>query len=454
MLALSPPQPIVITITSLPFLLAAFQGLTLTVILWFMKSSTVGEGYSANRLLSGFLLVLCIVLVDHAADTTGYYFYAPALIDTTAPLLLLIGPLLWGYVKLQCSPEDLRFRWQHLVHLLPAVLQLCILLPFILNTQYDAKLLHFYDAWFSDLHIDSGDSTTNCPSVLPWNWSNCLITLQTVVGKPEFDLVLKSPLALLWLSNIGLISLWVSLIGYLTHSLILLQQHRATMRQLSSSPASREMRWLTYFILLWAATAAFYIATSFQQEFFDTEVLGSDTRETIVHWMLSIGVVYLGVLAVQQPEIFSKNIRIDSHPVQPCIPNPSGTKYRNSPLTTELMAEMRTQLEQHLSLHQSYLDPELSLKSLSDQTGIGPHVLSQVINDAIGVNFFDYINGYRLEVVKRDLLNDDKRNILRIATDAGFNSKSSFYQFFRKREGMTPSEWRKCQSGNKDFRRA
>lgn len=454
MIDLIPPQPIVITLASLPFLMAAFQGLTLSVILWFLKSSTEVEGYSANRLLSGFLLVLSIVLVAHAADTTGYYFYAPALIDTTAPFYLLIGPLLWGYVKLQSNQQTVQFRWPHLVHLLPAVLQLCMVLPFILNTQYEAKLFYFYDTWFPELGIDTGEYTISCPSYLPWHWNTCLVTLQSVVGKPQYDLILKSPLALLWLTNIGLVALWVSLIGYFSHSMVLLQRHRETMHQLASSPASRELRWLTHFILFFSAIAAFYIVTSFQHEYLDSELIGDDTRETIVYWMLSIGVVYMGVLAVLQPVIFSKDIRIDSPPAQSIIPastntlpsskpTQNGKKYRNSPLTSESMGEMRAQLEQHLNTHKSYLDPELSLKSLSEQIGIGPHALSQVINDAIGMNFFDCINGYRLEAVKRDLVQERNRNILQIATDAGFNSKSSFYQFFRKREGMTPSQWRK-----------
>ncbi len=439
----TPPEPIAITVASLPFLLAAFQGLTLSVVLWFKRSSTGGEGYSANRLLSGFLLVLCIVLVEHAVDTTGFFFHAPALIETTVPLYLLIGPLLWGYVKLQSSPKQLQFRWHHLVHLLPAVLHLCIVLPFVLNTQYEAKLLYFYDFWFPELSIDTGEYTSRCASLLPWHWKTCVITLQPVAGEPQYDLILKSPLALLWLTNIGSVMLWVSLIGYCSHCLILLRRHRATMHQLSSSPASRDLRWLTRFIIFFTATAAFHIAISFQQEFFDFEFFGDDTRAIIVFWLLSIGVVYLGVMAVLQPVVFSKDIRIESPATSSIVSPQSGTKYRNSPLTTESMDEMRAQLEQHLNTHKSYLDPELSLKSLADQMGFGPHALSQVINDAVGMNFFDYINGYRLEVVKHELLQNRGKNILHIATDAGFNSKSSFYQFFRKREGMTPGQWRK-----------
>ena len=73
------------------------------------------------------------------------------------------------------------------------------------------------------------------------------------------------------------------------------------------------------------------------------------------------------------------------------------------------------------------------------------HALSQLINEELGQNFFDYINSFRIQEFERRLV--DPRNahvsILGIAMDVGFNSKSSFNTAFRKFKGMTPSEYRK-----------
>jgi len=67
----------------------------------------------------------------------------------------------------------------------------------------------------------------------------------------------------------------------------------------------------------------------------------------------------------------------------------------------------------------------------------------------MGVNFFDCINDYRLRDVKQELQSNNTKQILQIAMDCGFNSKSSYYNFFKKREDMTPSAWRKKYGNNK-----
>ena len=112
-------------------------------------------------------------------------------------------------------------------------------------------------------------------------------------------------------------------------------------------------------------------------------------------------------------------------------------------MTPDSTQEIRTRLESRLDVHKDYLDPDLSLKSLSERLEISPHILSQVINESMGVNFYDCINDYRLRAVKHELQSNNGKQILQIAMDCGFNSKSGFYSFFRKREDMSPGAWRK-----------
>jgi len=67
-----------------------------------------------------------------------------------------------------------------------------------------------------------------------------------------------------------------------------------------------------------------------------------------------------------------------------------------------------------------------------------------VINTRLQQNFFDFINHYRIEKVKKDLADPQKKNlkVLAIAFDAGFNSKSSFNAIFKRHTNLTPSEYR------------
>ena len=90
-----------------------------------------------------------------------------------------------------------------------------------------------------------------------------------------------------------------------------------------------------------------------------------------------------------------------------------------------------------------YRRPDLTLTTLAEILGTNPSLLSKVINKKFNLNFNDYINGYRVEEVKK-LMADEKYqqfNLLAIAYDAGFNSKSTFNRAFKKVTGLNPKNF-------------
>jgi len=94
---------------------------------------------------------------------------------------------------------------------------------------------------------------------------------------------------------------------------------------------------------------------------------------------------------------------------------------------------------------QLYQDANLSMASLAEQMDTSTRTLSRIIKDGFDGNFFDLINTYRVEEVKINLLEESYAHysILSIGLDAVFNSKSTFYNVFKKQTGMTPSQYRK-----------
>ena len=90
-----------------------------------------------------------------------------------------------------------------------------------------------------------------------------------------------------------------------------------------------------------------------------------------------------------------------------------------------------------------YIDENITLKNLAERMGITLHQLSQLLNEKLNVNFYTFINKYRIEEARRMLTEEPDRSIITIAYAVGFNSKSSFYEAFSKFTGKTPYKFRK-----------
>src|SRR5690606_10541592 len=92
-----------------------------------------------------------------------------------------------------------------------------------------------------------------------------------------------------------------------------------------------------------------------------------------------------------------------------------------------------------------YLQPALTLEKLATQLQMPTRSLSNMINRQFSCNFFEFINAYRIDEAKR-LLSEPgsvQKNMLDIMYEVGFNSKATFNTLFKKKLGMTPSEYRK-----------
>jgi len=91
-----------------------------------------------------------------------------------------------------------------------------------------------------------------------------------------------------------------------------------------------------------------------------------------------------------------------------------------------------------------YQDAELSLRSLAETLDIHPHELSRIVNTALGKNFNDFINEYRIREITQKMQDPayDRITLVGIAFDAGFNSKSTFNRVFREMTGKSPAEYK------------
>jgi AraC-like DNA-binding protein len=120
-------------------------------------------------------------------------------------------------------------------------------------------------------------------------------------------------------------------------------------------------------------------------------------------------------------------------------------KYQKSGLSADKAKTIKEKLSKLMEEEKPYLDSNLTLTRLAESLNVSPHNLSEVINTQLQQTFFDFVNQYRVEQVKKDLADPRKQHLtfLALALDAGFSSKSSFNAIFKKHTGLTPSEYMK-----------
>ncbi len=127
------------------------------------------------------------------------------------------------------------------------------------------------------------------------------------------------------------------------------------------------------------------------------------------------------------------------------LPENDVSKYKNSNLNTELIPKYMKDLVKVMEVDKLYLNGKLSIQDVSEKLNIPRQHISEVLNEHMNTSFQDFINQYRVEAFIHRLKSDQNNNftLLGVATDVGFNSKSSFNAIFKKYKGLTPTQFKK-----------
>jgi len=120
----------------------------------------------------------------------------------------------------------------------------------------------------------------------------------------------------------------------------------------------------------------------------------------------------------------------------------SSRKKLNTSLKENLL--LIENLEAHIHSRESFRNSNLTIAMLAQELDIQKRTLSELINDHYGQNFVDFINTHRINLAKKKLKHptDTNETILEVLFEVGFNSKSSFNSAFKKKTGLTPSEFK------------
>jgi AraC-like DNA-binding protein len=296
------------------------------------------------------------------------------------PTFLLIGPLLWFYV-VELTGGRIRFNGTALAHFVP-----------------------FLFIVFCSISFGSSLSDTPITRLL--------------------DRHPRLPYTIFWMIMV------VQFSGYQFLIQKKWREYQRLIRQEVSNTEDINISWVRFFTGVFLIVNFSFLISLFAVIHFN-----------VITWVwksvgviLSLSIFALGYKGILQKEILLSETSSKSGPIEP--------RAQVDQKPDHILIE---KLQQYMKKEKPFLDPELSLSTLAKVMGLNRNQLSQLINSDIGENFYDFINKYRVEEVKRLMTDPQKQhyNLLGIALEAGFKSKSTFNLIFKRFTGLTPTEYKK-----------
>ncbi|MFD1768728.1 helix-turn-helix domain-containing protein [Sphingobacterium suaedae] len=141
-----------------------------------------------------------------------------------------------------------------------------------------------------------------------------------------------------------------------------------------------------------------------------------------------------------------------SHMLQPAAAHTDPTnilhdrvssKYQKNAIDIIYLEGKRTALEELMHREHVFLDADISSSDLAAKLNMSNHDLSLVFSQLMDTNFYQYINGLRIDYFIKhiDFVMEDKKTILALAYESGFQSKSTFNKYFKQTTGISPTDY-------------
>jgi len=169
--------------------------------------------------------------------------------------------------------------------------------------------------------------------------------------------------------------------------------------------------------------------------FGENSELEIDSREFI--WLaIALIVLFIAYYQMVSPKVFQ------FEKVQ------AKAKYAHSKFSARDLERLKAELEQIMAEKKPYLNAKLLKSELAEMMRINAPELSRLLNEGIGMSFFEYINYHRIHEFIRLAQSPEvqHKTLLGLAQEAGFQSKSTFNKSFKLVMGCPPSVYLKRDS--------
>lgn len=175
------------------------------------------------------------------------------------------------------------------------------------------------------------------------------------------------------------------------------------------------------------------------------------------HAVLAISLFYITVIIYKHPVLFIRNESLNEN----YLPKQSSTiEFKEIANFSEMNVSDENSNDKELIIIQKiemvmkeqklYKNPNFNLNDLAESISESRNTISFALNNSLNKTFYNYINELRIEESKKLLAdkNFEHFSIEGIAAQSGFKTMSVFYRFFKDKENVTPSYYRKNYSNS------
>lgn len=362
--------------------------ITALILLLLLKKQ---QTYQHHQLLLLFFVIVFALFLNHYAAYHQIYGLFVATNFLTEGTGFLIGPLIYFYIEALFTEVNFRKYKIWLCFVPFLLLLLFISLPLIFQNPNDGLIFDYLRYYFDN---------------------------RTIFYALEMSYLLVFTL----------------------QSLKKLKQYSPVIQNYFSNLTAIDIIWskrLLLGILLYLVIDTFLLVSGFQPKdfpFFDNQI----NLLTIL-----VVVLYLGYYGFFQAQILIPAFLLKEekkNPINQIVPSKNTTSF-----STEEIEYIKLAINNALEKEQLFLNESLTLSTLANHVQLTDKKLSTFINQELHTNFYQLINQYRLTTFKKEigLAKNKHLTIWGIASQCGFNSKTSFNRIFKKNTGLTPSQYQK-----------
>ena len=377
----------------------------------FLLLINLRQSNKANIYLFFFLLINNIYSLAHYATVySGDKQFVAFMLVHFTPFYLLIGPLFYFYIR-GLLKDDYKLEKLDFLHFLPAMLFFINISPYIFSG-WEHKLLYA-----SNVIKDAKN----------------LISIDYIFMPPKISFLTRPVIAL----------------GYVIASVVLIFRRGLNENYLTHQ-AKLIYKWIVFLVVISIIlylgfllfTAISFYTTNYQIAARQGELILYATITGLI--LLNLSLLFFPNILYGLPQldyaIVTKQNKAEEERLG--IAEDAKKQTRSFEISTEKLNLLNHKIERYIE-HKPYLSPDFNLTMMSTDTDIPVHHLSYYFNEHLKINFNTWKNDLKIDHVIY-LIRNGSGEILTLdalAKQAGFGSRTSFFNSFKQKLGVTPSEY-------------